>query len=230
MLCATVISAMLLTSLGTFAGCSNTQHTPTPAATTTTVSSSLNPSTAGASVTFGASVTATTGSGTPTGTVTFKDGDNSLGTAALSSGQAVYPTSALAVGTHDITAVYGGDADFVQSTSSSLMQIVNQAPPAPTSTTTAVSSSKNPSTYGDSVTFTATVTPTTGSGTPTGTVTFWDGTAILGTAPLTSGHASYLTSALSVGDHSIVAAYLGDSYYSRGNSTILTQIVNQAPG
>ena len=70
---------------------------------------------------------------------------------------------------------------------------------------TAVSSSKNPSTFGDSVTFTATVTGTTG--TPTGTVTFLDGSTTLGTATLDPGGiAAFSTSALAVGSHTISAA------------------------
>ncbi|MCX5999366.1 MAG: Ig-like domain-containing protein [Chloroflexi bacterium] len=83
------------------------------AVTTATVTSSQNPSTYGNAVTFTATVNAT--SGTPAGTVAFKDGDTTLGTATLSSGQATYATATLSVGSHSVTAVYGGDASFASS-------------------------------------------------------------------------------------------------------------------
>ena len=76
-------------------------------------------------------------------------------------------------------------------------------------TTTTLSSSQNPSQYGQPVAFTATVTAQNG-GTPTGSVTFYDGTTALGTQPLSNGTAQYSTSALTGGSHSITAVYLGD--------------------
>ena len=92
---------------------------------TTAVASSLNPSLAGQSVTFTATVTSTAG-GTPTGTVTFFDGTTSLGTGGLNaSGVATYATTALASGSRSITANYGGDANYAASTSSLLGQTVN---------------------------------------------------------------------------------------------------------
>src|SRR5207253_402671 len=107
----------------------------------------------------------------------FKDGAATLGTGALSAGTATFSTSALSVAAHSVTGVYGGDTNFGGSTSSTLTQIVNSA-----STTTAVASSANPSAFGQSVTFTATVAATApGAGTPTGTVTFKDGASTLGT-------------------------------------------------
>jgi len=80
----------------------------------------------GQSVTFTATVTAKSpGAGTPTGTVTFKDGPSTLGTGTLNgSGQAMFTISTLAVGSHSITASYGGDANFNGSTSSKLTQTV----------------------------------------------------------------------------------------------------------
>jgi Big-like domain-containing protein/centrosomal CEP192-like protein/beta-propeller repeat-containing protein/ASPM-SPD-2-Hydin domain-containing protein/HYDIN/CFA65/VesB family protein len=92
--------------------------------TSTLLSSSLNPSIFGQSVTFTATVKSST-TGTPTGTVTFKDGTTTLGTVALNSGIAKLTTSTLTVGTHSITAVYGGDATFLPSTSAALSQVVN---------------------------------------------------------------------------------------------------------
>src|SRR5439155_4368745 len=116
--------------------------------------------------------------GTPTGTVTFKDGSTTLGTGTLDgSGVATYTTGAFtfSVGSHSITAVYGATTNYNTSTSSTLTQTVNAA-----STSTALSSSANPSVYGQAVTFTATVSATSpGTGTPTGTVTFKDGSTTL---------------------------------------------------
>jgi uncharacterized repeat protein (TIGR03803 family) len=101
----------------------------TPTTTTTTVTSSLNPSAFGQTVTFTAAVT---GQGkTPTGTVTFYDvqqfGTVTLGTQTLSGGTAQYSTSALAVATHSITAVYSGSGSYQGSTSAVLSQVVNPA-------------------------------------------------------------------------------------------------------
>jgi len=94
--------------------------------TSTSLASSLNPSTFGQSVTFTATVKPSA-TGTATGTITFKDGTTMLGTSAISSGIAKFTTSTLAVGTHSITAVYGGDATFLGSTSAVLSQVVNSS-------------------------------------------------------------------------------------------------------
>jgi len=93
------------------------------------------------------------------------------------------------------------------------------------STTTSIVSSKNPSTFRTAVTFTATVKSTT-TGTPTGPVTFKDGGATLGTGALISGKATFKTSALSVGTHSITAVYSGSTSYNGSTSPVLTQKVN----
>ena len=81
--------------------------------------------------------------------------------------------------------------------------------------------------YGRSVTFTATVTASSpGSGTPTGTVTFYDGTNVLGIGTLSSsGKARFTTSALAVGRHSITAEYGGNTNDTTSTSRALTQTV-----
>ena len=197
----------------------NLALTVNQASSSTTIASSLNPSTFGAAVTFTATVTST--GGTPTGTVTFKDGTTTLGTGTLTSGTATFNTSTLSSGPHSITALYGGDTNFQASTSSALSQTVNQA-----SSATAVASSLNPSTFGAAVTFTATVTST--GGTPTGTVTFKDGSTTLGTATLTSGTATFNTSTLATGPHVITAIYGGDSNFQSSTSAAVSQTVSQA--
>jgi len=186
-------------------------------ATTTTLASSLNPSVYGQSVAFTATVKAS--SGTPTGTVAFKDGTVTLGTATLSTGVAKFTTTTLAVGTHSITAVYNGSTTFTTSSSAALSQVVNKA-----STTTALVSSLNPSTHGQSVTFTATVKPQF-TGTPAGTVTFKDGTTTLGTITLSASVAKYTTATLATGTHKITATYNGSASFTT-SSGALTQTVN----
>jgi hypothetical protein len=191
------------------------------ASTTATLTSSLNPSTFGQSVTFTA-IVAPQFSGTPTGTVTLKNGASTLGTVTLWGGVAKYTTTKLGVGTESITAVYNGSSSFMTSTSAALSQVVNQA-----STATTLASSLNPSTFGQSVTFTATVAPQF-SGTPTGTVTLKNGAATLGTVTLWGGVAKYTTTKLGVGTESITAVYNGSSSFTTSTSAALSQVVNQA--
>jgi hypothetical protein len=188
----------------------------------TTLQSSANPSAIGQSVTFSATVAATSGAGTPTGTVTFMDGATNLGTGSLNgSAQATLTTSALALGSHSITAVYGGDNNFTGSTSAILTQAVSK-----NSTSTSLQSSLNPSIVGQSVTFTATITWST-SGTPTGTVTFMDSTSSMGTGPLSGSKATFITAALTPGLHSITATYNGDGNFAGSTSGTLSQTVNK---
>jgi hypothetical protein len=87
------------------------------------VSSSLVAPQHGKSVTLTATISGTGA----TGTVTFKDGETLLGTSTLSNGVATYDTSDLSVGTHSITAVYSGDANFASSTSSAITLTVTKA-------------------------------------------------------------------------------------------------------
>ncbi len=194
---------------------------------TSVVAPSANPSVSGQSVMFTATVTANSpGSGMPTGTVTFKDGSTVLGAGLLNgSGQATFNTSALSVGSHSITAVYGGDGNFTTSTSSAFTQTVNQD-----ASTSVVISSANPSIFGQSVTLTATITANSpGSGTPTGMVTFEDGSTVFGTGTLNgSGQAAFNASGLSVGSHSITVIYGGDTHFTTSTSSALTQTVNQS--
>ncbi len=171
--------------------------------------SSLSPSIFGESVTFTATVTNGADPVT-TGTVEFTDGATSLGAPVPldANGQATLTTSALATGTHTITATYSGTAELATSTGS-VVQVVTDA-----DTTTALTSSANPSIFGEAVTFTATVTVTNGpSAGPAdaGTVTFTDGATPLGVpVPVNgSGQATLTTSSLTVGTHTVTATYGG---------------------
>ena len=193
------------------------------AATATSLASSVNPSVFGQSVTLTATVSVVApGSGTPTGTVHFYDGATLLGSHALASGVAAFSTTKLTTGTLSVTAVYVASADYLTSTSSVLSEVVDKA-----STKTTIASSKNPSTSGDTVTFTATLAAIApGAGTPTGTVTFMDGATVLGTGTLASKKATFATASLAEGTHSITAVYSGDSNFNGSTSTALSQKVN----
>ena len=197
---------------------------PAGIATTTTLTSSTNPSVFGQSVTFTATVAPSSGSGTPTGSVTFYAGSTPLGTATLSSKKASLKTTSVPVGSQAITAVYSGDTTYAPGTSAVLTQTVNLD-----STTTKVTSSANPSVYGQSVTLTATVKAASpGSGTPIGTVTFYDGTTNLGSGTLSGGTATLSPTFSVVGSHSITVAYSGDPDFTASTSPALSQTVNKA--
>ena len=96
-------------------------------------------------------------------------------------------------------------------------------------TTTALASSVNPSSFGQAVTFTATVTSQGFKGAPTGTVSFYDDTTNIGNSNLnSSGVATLTTSTLSVGTHSITATYNGDANFAPSTSPTLYQVVQGA--
>jgi hypothetical protein len=187
-----------------------------PVATATALSSSANSSVFGQQVSFTAIVNPSASfTFTPSGTVTFSDGATTLGTATLISGSAIFNAASLSVGSHSITAAYGGDSNFAPSTSAVVTLVVNQSGSA-----TSLSASPNPANFGQLVTLTATVTAVApGAGTPTGTVTFQDGTTTLATGALNSaGLASFSTSSLSAGNHSLTTSYSGDTNFT-GSTT-----------
>jgi hypothetical protein len=183
---------------------------------TTAVTSSLNPSTYGQSVTFTASVTPATA----TGTVTFQDGAATLGTVTLAAGKARFTTAALTAGAHSIIGVYSGDANLGGSTSPARQQTVKK-----TASATSLVSSLNPSVKGQAVTFTATVAA---NAELTGKVTFKDGTKSLGTALLdpNTHQAAITKSALAVGTHAIKATFSGNANATSSTSPIVDQVVN----
>src|SRR2546427_556899 len=167
----------------------------------------------------------------PTGTVNFYDGSTPIGSSRLSTGGGVSPASfsiySLAGGSHTITASYTSDGNFNLS-SGTLTQTVSKA-----DTTTAHTSAVNPTRFGQSTTFTATVSVvspgTTAVAPPTGTVTFYDGSTSIGTGTLrTTGGvttATFSTYGLGVGNHSITAGYVGDGNFNISSSAVVTQSV-----
>src|SRR5271170_3479894 len=100
---------------------------------------------------------------------------------------------------------------------------------AQTPTTTTILSSLNPSSYGQSVTFTATVTSKIGSPPDGEIVSFVQGTTTLGTAPLSGGSAAFMTSSLTGGTDSVKAEYPGDSTFESSKSRAVAEVVDMAP-
>ncbi len=194
-----------------------TIHSPTTARLTATP----NPAVLGGSVTMTATITATL-SGTPTGTVTFYNGATNLGTGTLSGGVATLSTAALPAGALTLQVSYAGAGNFLATNSAPYDETVNEK------TTTTVTSSLNPIVYGQTVTLGAQVTPSS-SGTPTGSVSFYNGSTLVGFATVnSSGVASLPTNTLPVGTDSIKGVYSGDSIYLTSTSPLLNQIVNKA--
>ncbi len=208
----------------------NHRVNPPPASpSSTSVSSTGNPSKYKQSVTFSAGVTRDSG-GAVAGSIQFRADGNTLGSPKTvnGSGNASVSTSDLSVGTHAITAEFSSTNTNTLDSTGTLSggQKVD-----PASTTTAVSSSNNPSQDGQSVTFTAAVAAVApGGGTPTGTVQFQDDGTNLG-SPVTvdgSGNASTSTSGLTIGTHVISAPYTPANGNYTGSSGSVSQVVEKA--
>jgi sugar lactone lactonase YvrE len=188
------------------------------APTTTAFSSSASRSTLGQPLTLTAGVTSD-GPGI-SGSVSFYDGAILLGSVVLSNGSASFTTSSLAFGSHNLTAVYTGETNHSASTSAIVAEQIVEA------ATIVVSSSANPSISGNNVVFTATAAEV-GSVMPTGTLVFRDGTNALGSVTLdATGTATYSTSSLIVGMHTISVNYAGDGNYAAGSATLTETIQN----
>jgi len=206
--------------LNTEAGSASAVLTETiikPHPTTTTVTTSGSPTFVGQSVTFTATVTSTYGAIPDGEIVTFYDGTTVIGSKLTKSGVAALTTSSLTGKTHTIKATYAGDVNFKPS-SGAVMQVVEKY-----TTTTTLTSSLNPSQFGQAVTFTAQVTSTGPA--PTGKVKFLDGTTGIGYATLSGGVAKLTKSTLAVGTHSITAHYNGDAASATSTSAVVNQVV-----
>lgn len=203
----------------------------TKGATSMTVTSGPSPSTYGGAVSVTSTVTSVApATGTPTGVVQIWEGTELLGATSLTpsgtnTSQASFVTSDLAAGAHALQAVYVGNYNFTGTTASA-SQSVNRA-----SSVTGIASSVNPSVFGDPVTFTATVSSP--GGTPTGSVTFKEGSTVLGTATLanTGGTqtASVAVTGLHTGTHNVTATYSGDTAIAGSSSPAFGEIVTAAP-
>ncbi|MFN8040949.1 MAG: Ig-like domain-containing protein [Acidimicrobiales bacterium] len=192
-----------------------------PAATTTAVVAAPTTAVTGQSVTLTATVAVSApGSGTPTGVVTFTDGASTLGSATLDAGGvASLPTSSLAVGSHTVTATYGGDPDRATSSSTATVGV------SPAATTTAVALSADPISFGQTVTVTATVAAVApGAGSPTGSVTFREGATSLGTVAVDAAGTASLPLQPATGSHTITADYAGDASFSASTGSTTSTV------
>ena len=191
--------------------------------TTTTLTTSKNPTTFGESVTLNALVTAT--SGTAAGTVTFFDNGNSLGVSSLSpTGVAQLTTSRLDAGAHTITASYSGNATYLASTAKGIQQTV-----AHVGTSVTLVGTPGTTANGQTVTFVASLKRSTTLAASTGSVSFYDGTVLLGAAPVVNERATLIAPLRGAGvSHSIKAVYSGDSHFVAATSNNVAQKVTKA--
>jgi len=150
--------------------------------------------------------------------VQFFDGATLVGTVALVGGSAALTTNGLTTGSHAISATYPGDGDFAGSSGAAALTVKSSS----TSSATTLTSSRNPATVGQSVTFSATVTGPSGT---SGNVAFYDGSTLLGTAALSSGVARLTRSSLAAGGHAITARYLGNASVPPSGSTAVAQTI-----
>jgi hypothetical protein len=188
----------------------------------TTVTTSANPSAsvANSSVSYSATVAPQSGTGTPTGSVSFTVGPKTLCTATLSSGSATCNAANAPVGHGRVYATYAGDSTFAGSVGSGALTVTFQS-------TTSASVNPTSTSAGSSVTYSATVT--SGSGSPTGTVSFAAGsTALCVTPALVSGSANCIASNAPAGSDTISATYSGDLSFSASSGTT-TLNVSAAP-
>jgi hypothetical protein len=201
-------------------------HTVNPAGTTIVINSETpDPSVFGQAVTVTYTVTVNSpGSGTPAGivAVTWGGGSPVCSQPLAAGNQCVFTPSS--TGTKNLRATFTpSSGDFSGDQSPNVAHTVDQA-----ATTTALAPSANPSSFGQSVFFTATVTANAaGAATPTGAVQFKiDGSNFGSAVLLASGSAqSQSTSTLTPGDHSVQAVYNPDAGFTGSNVTI-TQTVN----
>jgi large repetitive protein len=181
---------------------------------------SANPAVVTSSVTL--TLTAVDQAGTATGNIVFYDGATALATVPLNgSGIAQWSTQTLSVATHTLSAQYAGDSANISGTSNTVSEQITKA-----NTATALATTAGNSTVGLPITFTATVTNS--SGPPlTGSVTFKDGTSVLSSQPLSSGTSSLTASTLAPGSHSITATYSGDTDNAASTSASTTETIAQ---
>jgi hypothetical protein len=201
----------------------------TQSATAATGSPSANPAAYGQTETFTVHLLAAApGAGIPGGTVQFSLNGTAFGTpVSVSGGTATSsPATNLLPGTYTVTYVTSGDPNFL-GTSGSFTFVVSLIP-----TTTGLTATPNPVVFGQPLTLVATVSHSTGPGTPSGTVTFKDGATVLATetAAASSGgsaQASFTTALLASGTHTITATYSGDSDFATSTSSAVVVTVTQ---
>jgi YVTN family beta-propeller protein len=197
-----------------------------PAATSASLSTTATPSVYGQSGAVTVKVKPNPpGTGTPAGAVTFSVDGVAGAPVALSGGKAAMPLAGLGAGSHQITATYSGDANYLGGTSPALSQVVNKA-----GTTTKLTSSANPVQQGGAGSITAAVKDVLpATGVATGTIRFTvDGVARRPVALSSLGVARLRLASLAVGTHTITATYSGDANHLASTSAQLTEVVTGA--
>ncbi len=166
------------------------------------------------------------GGGVVAGAVTFLDGATVLATLPLNgSGTATLTTSSLSVGTHVIQASYAGGIDYAASMAGTLNVTVG-----PDTVQLTLTASANPAIRGRQIVFNATVLAAPGSGAPGGSISFFDGSTVIGTVLLgKAGLAALATTRLSVGTHAISAGYSGDADFSATATVPMSEFVLAPP-
>jgi sugar lactone lactonase YvrE len=214
------------------------------------LANSSSPSYGQAATVIATIVPASQGPAPPSGVVTFEVNNVTVGTANLSNGTASFTFTGhtqLSGGANSITASYSGDSSYAASNDDATPLIVTVGQSATTTTVIITPSSPayaNPTSANPGVTpvvLVANIVPPV-PGTPTGTVTFYNGSAVLGTAPVLSaqvngsnaGQATLTltnssTSPLPTGQYEVTAKYSGDSNYSASSSSTPVPLLITAP-
>jgi Glycoside hydrolase family 44/Bacterial Ig-like domain (group 3) len=193
---------------------------PAKTATNTSVKPSATQLTVGQTLTLGIEVAPQSGSGTPTGSVTVLGGNTQLGVVTLTAGGASFSTNSLTAGTYSLAVNYSGDANFAASTSAVIAITVSAS--AKVNTNTSLSISTAQITAGSAVTLTAQVAATSGTGTPSGTISFLDSGTTVASATLSNGSAQVNVASLTVGPHTLTATYSGDTNFNSSTSSAMT--------
>jgi hypothetical protein len=186
-----------------------------PLVTMTTLQASASSVAIGDSVTL----TANLAPATVTGTVTFYNGSTAIGTANVSLGVATLNTAFATSGAIAVKAIFAANASWAASTSNQISLFVTGNTPD------TVALQVNPSSLviGYSASLTANISPAEA----TGTVVFFDGTSVIGNAPVTGGAASFLNTFMVAGSQSLTAVYSGDTTYaSNGSSPVAVDVSN----
>ena len=200
------VDVTVTTAGGTSAISSADQFTYAAAPTVTNVNPNTGPTSGGTSVT----ITGTNFSGA----TAVRFGSNAAGSFTVNSATQITATSPAGIGTVDVTVTTAGGTSAISSGDRFTYGLVG--------TTTTLSSSQNPSSFGQSVKFTVKVTGLS----PTGSVSLFDGGTQIGTGTLAAGIATFTISSLAVGSHSLTAQYSGDANNAASTSAALIQTVN----
>jgi len=196
--------------------------------TAISVTSSAPTAVASQVITFTAQISpnAPAGAMQPTGQVQFTSDGATIGVNTLVSGVATITVANLMPGLHQIQAIYTGDLGWAATTSAYIPETITAA-----QTVTQLTSSANPSVYGQQVTFTVGVAVTlTGTVPAAGQIQLYDNAVGIGVpVSITSGTATVTVPSFSPGTHYITATFIGSTSFNTSTSAALVLVVNKAP-